>query len=341
MHGNGQFRKDERKNIDMKAIVYEKYGPPDVLQLKEVEKPTPKDNEVLIRVYATIVEPTDCGCRKGDPFFSRFMFGLTGPKNPILGCELAGEIEAVGKKVTLFKEGDQVFGATGLGFGAYAEYMCLPEDGVLAIKPTNMTYEEAAAATDGAPTALPFLRDNGNIKSGQKVLINGASGSVGIYAVQLAKYFGAEVTGVCSTTNIELVKSLGADEVIDYTAEDFTKNSKTYDIIFDAVGKSSFSHCRSSLKQGGIYLTTVLTVAIIIQMLWTSKIGIGSKKAMIALTGVRKSNERTKDLVFLKELFEAGMIKPVIDRRYPLEQIAEAHRYVDTGHKKGNVVITV
>jgi len=330
-----------RKEAHMKAVVCTKYGSPDVLQLKEVAKPTPKDNEVLIKVYASIVEPTDCGSRKGEPFFARLMFGLTGPKNPILGCELAGEIEAVGKDVKLFREGDQVFGATGLGFGAYAEYMCLPENGVLAIKPSNMTYEEAAAATDGAPTALPFLRDKGNIQSGQEVLIYGASGSVGIYAVQLAKYFGAEVTGVCSTTNLEMVKSLGADKVIDYTEKDFTKSGQTYDIIFDAVGKSSFSRCKGALKQKGIYLTTVPTLAILLQMLWTSKIGIGSKKAMIAFTGMRPSSERTKDLVFLRELFEAGNIKAVIDRRYPLEQMAEAHRYVDKGHKKGNVVITV
>ncbi len=325
----------------MKAIVCTKYGPPEVLKLEEVEKPTPKDNEVLIKVYASIVEPTDCGSRKGDPSYARIFFGLTRPKNPILGCELAGEIEAVGKDVRLFKEGDRVFGATGLGFGAYAEYMCLPEDGVLAMRPANMTYEEAAAATDGAPTALPFLRDKGHVQRGQEVLINGASGSVGIYAVQLAKYFGAEVTGVCSTTNLELVTSLGADKVIDYTEKDFTKSGETYDIIFDAVGKSSFSRCKGALKQEGIYLTTVPTLAIMLQMLWTSKIGIGSKKAMIAFTGMRPSSKRTEDLVFLKELFKAGKIKPVIDRSYPLEQIAEAHRYVDKGHKKGNVVITV
>jgi NADPH:quinone reductase-like Zn-dependent oxidoreductase len=268
------------------------------------------------------------------------MIGLTRPKNPIPGTDFAGEIEAVGKDAELFKEGDQVFGHAGESLGCYAEYKCLPEEEVLAIKPANMTYEEATAVVDGALTALPFLREKGNIQSGQKVLINGASGSIGTAAVQLAKYFGAEVTGVCSTTNLELVKSLGADKVIDYTKEDFTKTGQTYDIIFDTVGKSSFSRCKGSLKQKGIYLVAAGGLAfLLLQTLWTSK--IGSKKAILMLTGMRSSSEVTKDLIFLKELIEAGKIKPVIDRRYPLEQTAEAHRYVDKGHKKGNVVITV
>jgi len=329
----------------MKAIVYQKYGSPDVLQLKEIEKPTPKDNEVLIRIYATVVSPEDTGARSSTypPFiwlFARTISGLTKPKNPILGMFLAGEIESVGEDVKLFKEGDQVFALTGTGFGAHAEYKCLPEEGTgaVAIKPANMTYEEAAA-TGGAITALPFLRDKGNIQSGQKVLIYGASGSVGTNAVQVAKYYGSEVTGVCSTANLELVKSLGADKVIDYTKEDFTKSGQTYDIIFDTVGKSSFSRCKSSLKQRGIYLATVPRLAFLLQMLWTSK--VGSKKAKMAFAALRPSSEITKDLILTKELIEAGKIKAVIDRRYPLEQIAEAHSYVEKGHKKGNVVITV
>jgi len=323
----------------MKAMIYTKYGSPDVVELKDIEKPTPKDNEVLVRVCATTVTATDSAFRKGEPFITRAFTGLIKPKITILGDMLAGEIEAVGQNVKLFKSGDQVFGSTGPGFGAHAEYICLPEDGALAIKPANMTYGEAAAVCDGALTALPFLRDKANIQRGQKVLINGASGSIGTVAVQLAKYFGAEVTGVCSTTNLELVKSLGADKVIDYTKEDFTKSGQTYDIIFDAVGKSSFSRCKSALTQNGVYLSTALTMATLPQALWTSM--IGGKKAMVAATGLRPAGERAKDLIFLKELIEGEKLKSVIDRRYPLEQIAEAHRYVDKGHKKGNVVITV
>ena len=327
----------------MKAVVYEKYGPPEVLQLKEIEKPVPKDNEVLIKIYATVVTAEDPGARSGSfpPLFwllGRSITGFIRPKKQILGGILAGEIESVGKDVTRFKEGDQVFGINLKDAGAYAEYVCLHEEKVLAIKPANMTYEEAAAA-NGVITALPFLRDKGNIQSGQKVLIYGASGSVGTMSVQVAKYYGAEVTGVCSTANLELVKSLGADKVIDYTKEDFTKTGQTYDIIFDAVGKSSFSRCKGSLKQRGIYLTTVAGLVDLLQVLWTSM--VGSKKAKFATAGLRPPGEITKDLILGKELIEAGKIKSVIDRRYPLEQVVEAHRYVEKGHKKGNVVITV
>ena len=322
----------------MKAIVCTEYGPPDVLQFKDVAKPVPEDNEVLIKIHATTVTAVDCTFRQGKPFIGRFFSGLRKPNNPIQGTELAGDIVAVGKDVKRFTKGDQVFG-TSMGFGVYAEYVCLPEEGTtLAIKPTNMTYEEAACC-DGGLTALPFLRDAANIQSGQKILINGASGSTGTAAVQLAKYFGAEVTGGCSTKNLDLVKSLGADRVIDYTKEDFTKSGETYDVIFDTVGKTTFSSCKSSLKQGGIYLEAALSLGIILQMLWTSI--IGRKKANITFTGLRSAEERTKDLVFLKEIIEEGRLKSIIDKRYPLEQMAEAQRYVEKGHKAGNVVITI
>ncbi len=322
----------------MKAIVCTKYGPPDVLQLREVEKPIPKDNEVLVKIHATTVHIGDTRVRSFTvpPLFRlpfRIYMGFRGPRKKIIGSELAGEIEAVGEDVKQFKEGDQVFGDAGMGLGTYAEYVCLPEKGTFTTKPTNMTYEEAAAGPVSALAALYYLR-KGNIRSGQKVLINGASGALGTAAVQLAKHFGAEVTGVCSTANLELVKSLGADKVIDYTKEDFTKNGQTYDVIFDAIGKSSFSRCKGSLKQRGIYILSVPTLAILLQMLWT--LMIGNKKAIHG-----NPTSSTGDLIFLKELMEIGKMKPVIDRSYPLEQMAEAHRYVDTGRKKGNVVIIV
>ncbi|MCJ7642796.1 MAG: NAD(P)-dependent alcohol dehydrogenase [Desulfobacterales bacterium] len=316
----------------MKAIVYTQFGPPDVLQLQEVEEPTPKDNEVLVKIHATTVVKEDPEWRA-----SRGFNGLLKPRHPILGQELAGEVEATGRDVTRFRQGDQVYGMD--AFGAYAEYKCMPEDGALAIKPANMSYEEAASVPNGALTALPFLRDRGKIQSGQSVLVYGASGSVGTAAVQLAKYYGADVTGVCSTANLEWVKSLGANQVFDYIQEDFTDNGGSYDIIFDTVGKIPFSACKGSLTDEGIYLTTVPTPVVMLQALWPAK--AGSKKVKFAATGLRSASEKIKDLVFLTELIEAGKMKPVIDRRYPLEKIAEAHRYVEQGHKKGNVVITV
>ncbi|OCQ94882.1 Zn-dependent oxidoreductase [Limnothrix sp. PR1529] len=320
----------------MKAIVCVKYGSPDAMQLKEVEKPTPKANEVLIKIYATTVTSADIRIRKADPFPVRFFYGFARPKNnTILGSELAGEIEAVGENVKQFKAGDQVFAGAGTSLGANAEYICLPEAGAVAIKPTNMTYEETAAIPFGATTALIFLRDKGKIQSGQEVLIYGASGAVGMAAVQLAKFFGAQVTGVCSTAKLELVKSLGSDNVIDYTKEDFTQNGKTYDIIFDTSGKSPFSGCLRSLKNNGIYLRAVhINLLPIVRGLWTS---ITSSKKVIGGVAI----ERKADLIFLKELIEMGRMKSIIDRRYSLEQTAEAHRYVEQGHKKGNVVITV
>ncbi len=323
----------------MKAIVCTKYGPPDVLQLKEVEKPIPKDNEVLIKIFATTVSSGDYRIRgfKVNPLMwlpMRIGMGFRGPRKKILGFALAGEIESVGKDVKLFKAGDQVFGSTGFGFGAYAEYKCLPEKADLVIKPANLPYEEAACIPFGGPTALYYLR-KGKIQSGQKVLIFGASGAVGTAAVQLVRYFGAEVTGVCSTTNLDLVKSLGADKVVDYTQEDFIKSGESYDIIFDTIGKSPFSGCVRSLTKKGFYLRAVhMELLPLVHGLWT---GMTSSKKVIG--GI--ASDKKEDLIFLKELIEAGKIKPVIDRRYPLEQTAEAHGYAEKGHKKGNVVITV
>ncbi|MCJ7537790.1 MAG: NAD(P)-dependent alcohol dehydrogenase [Anaerolineales bacterium] len=324
----------------MKAIVHTKYGPPDELQLKEVEKPVPKADEVLIKIHATTVTTTDCNLRnftfvpKVFLLPSRLQLGFTKPKINILGVELAGEIEAAGVDVERFKKGDQVFGSSEPALGAHAEYICMPENGALTIKPPNTTWEEAASITLAGNTALYFIRDQGNIQAGGKVLINGASGGIGTFAVQLAKYYGADVTGVCGTTNLEMVKSLGADKVIDYTKEDFTKSNEKYDVIFDVVGKTSFSHSKSSLNEGGIYLATLPTLGVILHMLSTSI--IGSKK-------VKNGNAVPKvdNLIFLKELVEAGKLIPVIDRSYPLGQTAEAFRYVEKGHKKGNVVITV
>jgi len=322
----------------MKAVICTKYGPPEVLQLKEVDKPIPKNNEVLIRIHAATVSLSDIINRKGTPFLARFFTGLGWPKNPIPGAEFSGEIEAIGNDVKSFKKGDQVLGVDLTSLGAYAEYKCLPEDGVLAIKPAILTWEEAAPVC-GALAAWNFLTDQSTIQSGQKVLINGASGEIGSTALQIAKYFGAEVTAVCRTTNLEFVKSLGADHFIDYTKEDFTKTGQTYDIIFDVENTSSFSRSKNSLSQKGIYLKTFPGITILLQMLWTSR--IGNKKAKVSATGLRPIRERLILLKGLIELVEAGKIKPVIDRSYPLEKIVEAHRYVETGQAKGNVVVTV
>lgn len=320
----------------MKAIVCTKYGPPEVLQLTEVEKPSPKDNEILIKVHAASLTPSDCAFRKADPFIVRLIYGFTKPKYAIPGVELAGEVEAVGKAVKLFKKGDQVFGMSPNNMGAHAEYKCLPEEGVVIEKPANAAYEEAVGICDGATTALTFLRDKANTRPGQKVLIYGASGSVGSYAVQLAKYFGAEVTAVCSAGNAGLVKSLGADKALDYTKEDFTQSGQTYDIIFDAVGKLSFSRCKRALTKTGIYLSTAPQLSLVVQMLLTAR--SKGKKAIFATAGLMQNKA---NLYFLKELFETGKLKAVIDKRYPIAQIGEAHSYVDKGHKKGNVVVTI
>lgn len=322
----------------MKAIVYTRYGPPDVLELKQVEKPIPKENEVLVKVKATTVTVADIRSRSFTvpPAFwlpARITLGIRKPKKEILGMELAGEVELVGKNVKRFKQGDQVFAASLTGFGAYAEYKCLEEEGPVAIKPSNITYGEAAAIPIGARTALYFLRRAG-IKSGQSVLVYGASGSVGSYAVQIAKYLGANVTGVCSTTNLELVKSLGADNVIDYTVEDFSSNGETYDVIFEAVNKSSFSACMKLLKNNGTYINVTEPLPSV-EMLWTKL--TSSKKLLLS----RNSPETSEALNFLKELVEMGKLKVVVDRYYSLDEIVEAHRYVEKGHKKGNVVINM
>lgn len=322
----------------MKAIVHSKYGPPDELQLKEVQKPVPKENEVLIKIHATTVTTTDCNARnftfvpKSFMFFARLVFGFKTPKINILGIDLAGEIEAVGKDVKLFKKGDQVFGSPGTKFGAHAEYVCVPEDGALAIKPASMSWEEAAAISLAGNTALFFIRDLAKIQAGQKILIHGASGAIGTYAVQLAKFYGAEVTGVCSSTNAQMVKSLGADKVIDYTKEDFTKTDERYDFVFDVVGKTTFSQCKGILKQKGIYLENNLELKDILIMMWRSLVGGKKIKGGVSI-------ESAENLNFFIELIESGKLKPVIDKTFPLEKTAEAFRYVELGHKKGNVVI--
>jgi NADPH:quinone reductase-like Zn-dependent oxidoreductase len=325
----------------MKAFVYNEYGPADVLHLTEVEKPTPKDNEVLIKIHAATVNTGDCNARgftfvsPGFGFLARLMFGMRRPKQPILGTELAGTIEAIGKTVTRFRIDDQVWGTLREKSGAYAEYICLPENARLVKKPVDISFDEAASVPFGGTTALYFLRDVAKLQPGQKILIIGASGGTGVFAVQLAKYYGAEVTGVCSTTNLGLVRSLGADKVVDYTQQDITQNGETYDVILDMVpGEAGFERYRISLKPNGLYLSGAGAVSVFAQMAWTSL--TGGKKVMAGM-----APDRREDLVFLNELLETGKIKPFIDRRYSLEQTAEAHRYVDTGRKRGSVVISV
>ncbi len=323
----------------MKAIVHTKYGPPDELQLIEVENPVPRENEVLIKIHATTVTTTDCNARnftfvpESFMFFARMMFGFKKPRIRILGIDLTGEIEAIGEKVKLFKVGDYVFGSPGAKFGGHAEYCCVPENGALTLKPADMRWEEAASVSLAGCTALYFIRDLAKIQAGQKILIHGASGAIGTYAVQLAKYYGAEVTGVCSAPNAEMLKSLGADKVIDYTKEDFSKSLERYDFVFSVVGKTTFSQCKGILKPKGIYLENWMETKDFLKVLWT------------AITGGKKikggvSAETTEKLNFLKELIVSGKLVPVIDRIYPLEKTAEAFQYVEQGHKKGNVIIT-
>jgi len=325
----------------VKAILHSQYGSPDLLQLKEVDRPAPKDNEVLIAIHATTVSTGDCNVRnftfvtKSMRPIAKLMFGIGKPwKARILGTELAGEVEGAGKNVTRFKNGDRVVASTGMAGGGHAQYACLPETGAVVIKPDSLSWEEAVAIPFGANTALYFLRDLGKIRAGQEILIIGASGAIGSAGVQLAKHFGATVAGVCSGANVELVKSLGADTVIDYTRDDFTKNGKTYDLIFDVVGATTFDRCQHSLKPNGIFLQNIMELTDVVRVLWTS---IASRKKIKG--GVAINN--LKRMSFIAELVAAGKLRPVIDRSYPLERIAEAFKHVEQGHKKGNVVITV
>jgi NADPH2:quinone reductase len=320
----------------MKAIICPEYGPPEVLQLREVEKPRPKANEVLIKVKATTVTAADCMMRRGDTLLSRILLGYGRPKEKfqILGTEFSGIIESIGPDVKKFEIGDEIMAFRGFGTGCYAEYKCMSANGSLAKKPSNMSFEEAATLVDGATTALFFLKEKADIQKGQKVLINGAAGSIGTFAVQLAKHFGAEVTGVCGSGNIGLVKSLGCDKVVDYTREDFTKSFDSYDIIFDTVGKSSFADCGKALKRNGKYIVTKMSLKHLLQSFLTK---FGNQKKLIFAMSINKSDA----LNFIRTLIEEGKLKTIIDRQYPLEELSEAHAYVEKGHKKGNVVITV
>ena len=322
----------------MKAIEYTSYGAPDVLHLKDMPIPTPKPNEVLIRIRATTATAADIMMRKGNPYIGRLYTGLNGPKRTVLGFEFAGEVVETGSSVTLFKTGDKVFGGT-TTLGSYAEYACVSEGDVLTTMPDNISYAEAAPVNGSAITVMNFLKGLGNIQPGQHVLINGASGGLGTYAVQIAKHFGAEVTGVCSTKNMELVKSLGADHVIDYTQVDFTKSDKRYDIIFDTVGKRSFTDSKKVLKDDGVFLAAVMDLPLLFHMIW-SKI-TGGKKAKVSATGLLPVKERLNYFIELKEMLRTSKIKTVIDVIYPLAQVSAAHAYVETGHKRGSIIIAV
>jgi NADPH:quinone reductase-like Zn-dependent oxidoreductase len=323
----------------MKAAILERYGPPDVLHLADMPLPHPAANEIRIRVMATVATPSECAFRSANPFIVRFFAGLTKPRDPILGDNVAGVVDAIGAGVTRFKVGDSVYGSTGLRAGAYAEYVCCAETEGLALMPAALSYADAVSMSEGYLTAISFVRDEAKLQRGQSILINGASGSVGSSAVLLARHYGAVVTAVCSARNVELVRALGADRVIDYGAEDFTAARVAYDVIFDAIGKSSFLQCRDALKPGGIYLTTVPTFGIAADMLWRAK--PTGKRAKLATTGLRPAANKAKDMMFLGELIAAGAIHPVIDRTYPLEEIVMAHEYVETERKRGSVVIAI
>ncbi|MGA8426836.1 MAG: NAD(P)-dependent alcohol dehydrogenase [Candidatus Dormiibacterota bacterium] len=317
----------------MRAVVHDRYGPPEVLRLEDVERPVPKDDEVLVRIHATTVSRTDCALRGGEPFMSRLVTGLMRPKRKILGSDLAGEVDQVGAAVTEFEVGDHVFGINPWKFGAHAEFLCMRANAALAQMPASMSFEDAAAVCDGAILALNCLRP-ADLRNGQRILIYGASGSIGTAGVQLARHFGADVTAVCNTKNVELARSLGADEVIDYTQEDFTQNGQSYDAILDAVGNLSFKRCRGSLKRGGVYLATD-GLRNLVLTLWTTR--VGDKRVRFSIP----PRFNKEDVVLLRELIEAGKYRAVIDRRYPLEQVVEANRYVETKQKTGNVVLTV
>jgi NADPH:quinone reductase-like Zn-dependent oxidoreductase len=325
----------------MKAAVYRTYGSPDVVTVEEAPRPVPRGDEVLVRIRAATVGIVDSLARQGSPYYARAHFGLRRPRFPVLGSDFAGQVEAIGEAVTRFAVGDDVFGTTAPRFGSHAEYACLRDNAAVALKPVGLTYAEAAALAD--TTALCFLRDKAGLQHGQAIVINGASGAVGTVAVQLARHFGAMVTGVCSGGNVNLVSELGAAEVIDYTKTDFARAAKTagktYDVIFDVAGKSSFSRCRAALSQPGCYLTTAPSLAILLQMPWTAR--VGAKRAVVAFTGLRAPGEKREDLLYVRELAEASVLKAVIDASYPLEQITAAHRHLDAGHKKGNIVVTM